>query len=166
MRKEIIITTATETFAFGVTSDTYEQVYIPAGLQKMFDLQSDDIVTAVLRPNDSSKSDQVPYYAVYVIDEDAKPAQPDPVVPQLSTREMIDKAIRKFDAPATTDQIVQQMKEMFDVQATTQSIGTELLNMHKRGDVVRCCIKSIASQDRASLVFWAKSVIAFQREYE
>ena len=133
----------------------------------MFDLQSDDIVMAVLRPNDSSKSDQVPYYAVYIIDENQQPdIQPEPVVPHLSTREMIDRVIRKFDAPATTDQIVQQMNEMFDVQATTQSIGTELLNMHKRGDVVRCCIKSIASQDRASLVFWAKSVIAFQREYE
>jgi bifunctional DNA-binding transcriptional regulator/antitoxin component of YhaV-PrlF toxin-antitoxin module len=162
MRKEIIITTTSETFAFGVTSDTYDQVYIPASLQKMFDLKQDDIVTAILRPNEGPKASQVPYFAVYIIDEDAKPAEPDPVVPHLSTREMTLEAIKDIDAPATTEQIVQKLAEMFGEHTTTQSIGTELHNMHKTGLVARCCIKQIASQERASLVFWAKSVSTFQ----
>ena len=164
MRKEIIITTATETFAFGVTSDTYEQVYIPAGLQKMFDLQSDDIVMAVLRPNDSPKSDQVPYYAVYIIDESQQPdAEIEDIAPRPSSREMVTAALNEVTTPATTEQIVQRIADIFDEQTTTQSIGTELHNMHKRGDVARCCVKQIASQERASLVFWAKTVSAFQR---
>lgn len=163
MRKEIIITTATETFAFGVTSDTYEQVYIPAGLQKMFDLQSDDIAMAVLRPNDSSKSDQVPYCAVYIIDEKQQPdVEPEPDAQLLSPREMITAVLGEISVPATTDKIVQRIATILGEQTTTQIIGTELLNMHKRGEIARCCIKQIASQERASLVFWAKSVSSFQ----
>src|SRR6056300_470668 len=117
MRKEIIITTATETFAFGVTSDTYEQVYIPAGLQKMFDLQSDDIVMAVLRPNDSPRSDQVPFYAVYIIDESHQPdVEIEDIATRPSSREMVTAALNEVTAPATTEQIVQRIADIFDEQ--------------------------------------------------
>ena len=53
MKKTVIITTVRDTFAFGITEDTFEQVYIPASLVKKFVLEPDDEIECAIIPSGS-----------------------------------------------------------------------------------------------------------------
>jgi bifunctional DNA-binding transcriptional regulator/antitoxin component of YhaV-PrlF toxin-antitoxin module len=168
MRKEIIITTASETFAFGVTSDTYDQVYIPASLQKMFDLKQDDIVTAILRPNEGPKASQVPYFAIFIVDESAdddvlEDIEP-PVVepPKLNVKKEIADIFSDYDRVMTSNMVAELLTLRTKKEFIGSNISIYLNELHEKGVIAKAAVNQSPSEHRSVYALWAKRVSLFK----
>jgi hypothetical protein len=168
MRKEIIITTATQSFAFGVTSDTYEQVYVPASLQKMFDLQQDDIVKAVLRPNEGPKASLVPYMAIYIIDESAdddvlEDIEP-PVVVQrkVNVKQEIVAIFNDYNRVMTSNMVAELLTLRTKQEFLGSNISIYLNELHEKGVIAKAAVNQTPSEHRSVYALWAKRVSLFK----
>jgi bifunctional DNA-binding transcriptional regulator/antitoxin component of YhaV-PrlF toxin-antitoxin module len=168
MRKEIIITTASETFAFGVTSDTYDQVYIPASLQKMFDLKQDDIVTAILRPNEGPKASQVPYFAVFIVDESAdddvlEDIEP-PVVVQrkVNVKQEIVAIFNDYNRVMTSNMVAELLTLRTKQEFLAANISIYLNELHEKGVIAKAAVNQTPSEHRSVYALWAKRVSLFK----
>lgn len=168
MRKEIIITTATKGFAFGVTSDTYEQVYIPASLQKLFDLQQDDIVRAVLRPNEGPKASQVPYMAIYIIDESddddvIEDMEPQVVVQRkVNVKQEIVAIFNDYDRVMTSNMVAELLTLRTKQEFLGANISIYLNELHDKGVIAKAAVNQAPSEHRSVYALWAKRVSLFK----
>lgn len=168
MRKEIIITTATESFAFGVTSDTYEQVYIPASLQKLFDLRQDDIVRAVLRPNEGPKASQVPYMAIYIIDEREDDDVIEDMEPQVvvqrkvNVKQEIVAIFNDYDRVMTSNMVAELLTLRTKQEFLGANISIYLNELHDKGVIAKAAVNQTPSEHRSVYALWAKRVSLFK----
>lgn len=170
MKKTIIVTHAAPTFGFGVDEENYEQVYIPASLMKRSQLEVDDIIDVLVRPNDNERSAEVKWFAFFIvddlIDEDDEPeiepeTQPEPE--PLDMMKEIYQTVCELDGVATTNMIADLTSLRINREIIGASISAYLSQLHQHGKVARAAINQTPSDHRAVFALWAKDVATFRK---
>lgn len=164
MKKLTIITTVRDTFAFGITPDTYEQVYIPASITKRFDLEVDEEVEFAVVPNTRDASGTVPWFAVHLVEEDEPEpvAPPAPVAPpKLDIKDAVYNIVRATDRVFTTGDIAKELNTKHGTEHTPENISAYLDSLHIAGKVARAAVNQTKS-DYAKYSLWARDLNLFK----
>jgi hypothetical protein len=171
MKAQIVVSHISDTYGFGVTTDTFEQVYIPASIVKRVALNVDNICDVIVKENMHDRSGDVPWFAVHlnngehmdnddeddlIDDDDFNDPQP-----SMSLEDMVMSIITSADRPISTNTILHRLLDEYGHRTTTQTLGRFISLMHERGDVARACIKQSSDQRRASFVLWALTTYDF-----
>jgi hypothetical protein len=114
--------------------DTQEQVYIPANISRICDIEVGMIYSAVLVPNNHQSGDKIPWLAVRVDPDEAEPTDED--------LEAVKRELCGVDFPLQSEH----------VDASTRA----LREAWRRGMIVK--IEARESPDSPVHVFWAASL--------
>ena len=167
MKKTVIITTVRDTFAFGVTEDTYEQVYIPASLVKKFVFEPDDAVECALIVNAHDKTGNVPWFATFIMDEDEddeEEATPTPApapAPKVSIKDAIYNIISNTNRVFTSGDVAEEVNEKHGTELNADKISAYLDSLHGEGKVARATVNQSKS-DYARYSLWAHNLNTFK----
>lgn len=163
MKKAVTVTNVSETFAFGITRDTYEQVYIPASIVKSFVIERDDDLDLVLVPNKTDRSGNVPWFATYLIDDEEVEEEPAKPEPKLDLKEEAFNVIHEQpqDSIFTTSLVAQHINQKHGTQHTSENISAYLDALHVEGRVARAAVNQKKS-DNAKYSLWAADHAAFK----
>lgn len=169
MKRSVKITNVGESFAFGVTTDSYEQVYIPASIVKAFIIERDDDLDFILVPNKIDKSGSVPWFATYLLDgeddeEETTAHEPEPKpAPKLDLKEEACRVIneRPNGSIFTTSLVAELINQKHGTQHTSDNISAYLDALHSEGRVARAAVNQKKS-DNAKYSLWAADHGAFK----
>lgn len=169
MKKSVIITNTAENFAFGITKDTYEQVYIPASIVKAFEIERDDTIDFILMPNKIDRSGNVPWFATYLVDEEddeTETTAPEPVTPPKPKLDLKEEALRVIhEKPTgsifTTSLVAEYINQKHGTQHSSENISAYLDALHAEGRVARAAVNQKKS-DNAKYSLWAADHGAFK----
>ena len=168
MKKTIIVTHASPTFGFGVDEDSYEQVYIPASLIQRSQIEVDDIIDVLVRPNDNERNAEVPWFAFYIIDdviddepEIAPQAEPEPE--PFDMMKEIYQTVCELDGVATTNMIADLTSLRVNREIIGANISVYLRQLHENGKIAKAGINQSPSDRRAVFALWAKDVATFRK---
>jgi len=165
MRKTVIITVVRDNFAFGVTEDTFEQVYIPASLTKKFVLETDDEVECALVPNQHDRTGNVPWFATFIMDEvdDEEEAEPTPPpAPKVSIKDAIYNIISSTNRIFTSGDVAEEVNAKHNTDMNAEKISSYLDSLHGEGKVARAMVNQTKS-DYAKYSLWTHDLNTFKR---
>ena len=162
MKKEIIITNVRDTFAFGITADTYEQVYIPRSIVAKFDLEPDDEVDCIVIPNANDHNGTVPWFATFMVDigeEEEEPAPPP--APKLNVKDAVYDVIAKTNRIFASSDVAEEVNKRHGTDFKADNISTYLDSLHGDGKVARAMVNQTKS-DHAKYSLWAHDLNTFK----
>ena len=165
MKITAIITNVRDTFAFGITPDTYEQVYIPASITRRFELELDEEVELAVVPNTRDTTGAVPWFAVHLVEEEeepepvAPPAPPAP--PKLDIKDAVYNIVCATDRVFTTGDIAKDLDTKHGTEHTPENISAYLDSLHIAGKVARAAVNQTKS-DYAKYSLWARELNLFK----
>lgn len=150
--KVICINVLSSGTAFGVRTDTGEQVFIPANVSQSVDLAVGDMDTAMLITN-TLHPDKTPWFALR-IDRAATTAA---IIPAAPTK-TLDEKVREFvyaSQYVTTAEVAEAMG------VETATAGNSLARLFRDGCVAKADVFARPDQERASFCMWAQSTGSF-----
>ena len=97
-KKQIVIANQLSSKAsFGVTMETKEQVYVPANISRICNLEVGMIYSAILVPNNHEAGGKIPWLAVRIDPDEAEPSAED--------LESAKQELLNIEYPVTSDQV-------------------------------------------------------------
>ena len=163
MRKMVTITKVAETFAFGITKDTYEQVYIPASIVKSFILEEGEDIEFAVVPNKNDRSQNVPWFATFLIEDDGPEDEPQPEPVKLDLKAEALKAMASLPENSifTTSLVAELINRKHGTNHEADNISAYLDALHTEGNVARAAVNQTKS-DKAKYSLWALDYKAFK----
>ena len=165
MKREIIITNVRDTFAFGITTDTYEQVYIPRSIVSKFDLEPDDEVDCIIIPNANDHNGNVPWFATFIVDagddeDEEEAAPPPPPAPKLNVKDAVYNVIAKTNRIFASSDVAEEVNKRHGTDFKADNISAYLDSLHGEGKVARAMVNQTKS-DFAKYSLWAHDLNTF-----
>lgn len=157
---EVLVTFTRDTFAFGISLEDMQQVYIPASVSNVVEVNEKHKM--VLSENYNDAKGNTPWFAHAIIDEDALTKEvvsendlyewPKVVDTRSPTQRLEDDCL---DYLTECGYLVSTAEIAEAVNESTQTVGRIMDTAYKRGKVY--CVTVMHSDNiRASRKFWAK----------
>lgn len=171
MMKNVMVMNNSATYGFGVCTDDYSQVYIPASILRNFPLAEGNNYMMNLEKNTRNENGKVPWFATFAKVDERDPV--DDTVVELDDDEWepaeticVTDAILSImmdDDIYLSSEIAALVSEEYSVTATSADISVRLNQLHEKGLIAKASVNQSPSEKRAKYALWALNLNAFKR---